>query len=125
MIICVTAKGQDLDAQVDPRFGRCDNFLFINSDDMSFEVMNNAQAQAFGGAGIQSAQVVAEKNVSAVLTGNVGPNAFRALSAANIKVVTGTSGTVREAVEAYKKGLLSEAGSPTVESHAGLRKGKQ
>ena len=90
---------------------------------MSFEVLNNAQARASGGAGIQSAQTVASRDVSVVLTGNVGPNAYQALSAADIDVITGISGTVREALETYQKGLLSGAKAPTVESHAGLRKG--
>jgi len=124
MKVCVTAGGENLESPVDPRFGRCDYFIFIETDDMSFEVLSNAQAQASGGAGIQSAQIVASKDVSVVLTGNVGPNAFKALSAADIEVITGASGTVREALEAYQKGLLSGTNAPTVDSHAGLRKGK-
>ena len=125
MKICVTASGETLESQVDPRFGRCDYFLFIETEDMACEALSNAQAQASGGAGIQSAQTVASKDVSVVLTGNVGPNAFRALSAADIKVITGASGTVRQAIEAYQNGLLAGTKAPTVESHAGLKKGTQ
>jgi len=76
---------------------------------------------AGGGAGIQSAQLVADKDAETVLTGNCGPNAFRTLAAAGIGVVIGATGTVREAVEAYKSGRLKATGGPNVESHAGMK----
>jgi len=58
-----------------------------------------------------------------VVTGNVGPNAFQALSTAGIKIVVGTFGTVRETVEAYKKGELKEVSTSTVQSHFGMGRG--
>ena len=125
MKICVTARGNTLDSPVDLRFGRCDYFIVLETDDMSFEAIGNQQAQAGGGAGVQSAQLMAAKEVSTILTGNVGPNAFQTLSAADISVVTGASGTVRETVEAWQKGLLEASDKPTVDSHAGMRKGSQ
>jgi predicted Fe-Mo cluster-binding NifX family protein len=59
-----------------------------------------------------------------VITGNVGPNVFQALSAAGIKIVTGAYGTVREAVEKYKKGELKGTSSPTVGGHFGMGTGR-
>jgi len=119
MKVAVTSRGATLDDQVDPRFGRCANFVIVETEDMSFEAVANSNAAAGGGAGIQSAQSVAGRDVKAVLTGNCGPNAFRTLDAAGIKVVVGAAGTVREAVEAYKAGNLKAAGGPNVESHTG------
>ncbi len=121
MKIAVTSRGTTLDAAVDPRFGRCANFVIVETDDMSFEVVANENISASGGAGIQSAQCVAEQDVAVVLTGNCGPNAFRTLDAAGIKVVIGTSGTVQEAVEAYKTGNIETTGGPNVGSHAGMK----
>lgn len=120
MKVAVTSKGTTLDDQVDPRFGRCANFVIVETDDVSFEAVANSNAAAGGGAGIQSAQLVADKDVKVVLTGNCGPNAFRTLEAAGIEVVVGACGTVREAVEQHKAGKLSAIGAPNVESHAGM-----
>ena len=123
MKLAVTSKGTTLDDQVDPRFGRCACFAIVETDNMSLEAIENNNAAAGGGVGIQSAQLVAEKDAKAVLTGNCGPNAFRTLGAAGIEVVIGVSGTVREAVEAYKAGELSPTTDPNVDSHTGISRG--
>jgi len=120
MKVAVTSKGTTLDDQVDPRFGRCAYFIVAETDDMSFEAVENANAAAGGGAGIQSAQLITEKNAEVALTGNCGPNAFRTLEAAGIAIVVGVNGTVREAVEQLKAGELSSTGGPNVGSHAGM-----
>lgn len=120
MKVAVTSRGSTLDDQVDPRFGRCANFVIIETDDMSFEAVSNSNAAAGGGAGIQSAQLVADKGAKTVLTGNCGPNAYRTLEAAGIEVIVGATGTVRETVEAHKAGALKATGGPNVESHAGM-----
>jgi len=73
-----------------------------------------------GGAGIQSGQFVAEKKVKAVLTGNIGPNAFQTLQAADIEVITGISGTVKEVIEKYKSGELKSTQGPSVNSKFGM-----
>jgi len=123
MKICVSASAGSLDAQVDPRFGRCPYFVIVDSETMEFKTIPNTSAGAVGGAGIQAAQTVAGKGVKVVVTGNVGPNAFQALSAAGIKTVVGAFGTVREAVEKYKLGELSEARTSTVRGHSGMGRG--
>jgi len=120
MKIGITSTGENLDADVDQRFGRCKYFLIVDADSMEFEVLSNENAMASGGAWIQTTQTIANKVVEAVLTGNVGPNAFQTLSAAGIKVFTGASGTIKESVEKYKKGELKETESPNVGSHSGM-----
>lgn len=124
MRICVSAVADSLDAQVDPKFGRCPYFVLVNSETMEFEAIPNTASSQMGGAGIQAAQTVASKGINVVLTGNVGPNAFQALSATGIKVLTGVFGTVRTAVERYKRGELKETGSPTVRGHFGMGRGR-
>ena len=123
MRICITATAGNLNAQVDPRFGRCQYFVFVDSDTMAFEAMANEAIAAPGGAGIQAAQTVVNKGVDVLVSGNVGPNAFQVLSAAGVKIATGAYGTVQEAVEMYKAGRLSEAGISTVAAHAGMGAG--
>ena len=122
MKIGITSTGENLDANVDQRFGRCKYFIIVDTDSMKFEVLSNENAMASGGAGIQTAQTIANKGVEAVVTGNVGPNAFQTLSAAGIRVFTGANGTIKESVEQYKKGELKETEAPNVGSHSGIRR---
>jgi predicted Fe-Mo cluster-binding NifX family protein len=106
MKICVTSTGPTMDASVDPRFGRCQYFVFVNSETMEYEAMPNPGIGASSGAGIQAAQTVADKGAGVVITGQVGPNAIETLGATNISIVTGASGTVSDAIEQYKSGRL-------------------
>jgi len=120
MKIAITASGDNLDSQMDPRFGRCQYFVIVDPDTMDFEAMQNESAMASGGAGIQAAQSIVNVGINAVITGNVGPNAFEVLSSAGIETMTGASGTVRHALELYKSGSLQSAAGATVGSHAGM-----
>jgi predicted Fe-Mo cluster-binding NifX family protein len=124
MKICVSAAAGSIDAQVDPRFGRCSYFVIVDSEIMSFESLPNAASGAGSGAGIQAAQIITRKGAKVLITGNVGPNAFQVLSAAGIKIVTGAIGTVRDVVEKYKSGELRETGAPTVGGHFGMGMGR-
>ena len=120
MKIGISATNNTLDADVDPRFGRCPYFLIIETDTMNVGAIINEGTQASGGAGIQAAQQIANIGVEAVLTGNVGPNAFQTLSAAGIKVYTGLMGSVRDAVQQWKNGELQQTEAPSVGSHGGM-----
>ena len=120
MKLCITSTGTSLDSNVDPRFGRCPYFIMYDTDSDTFESIENASREAMGGAGIQAGQLIASKNAGAVITGNFGPNAFRVLQAAKIKMYSGISGTVREAIEKYKNGQLTETSAPDVGSHYGM-----
>ena len=121
MKVAVTSSGESLDAQIDPRFGRCEYFVFVETEDMSFEGGTNPSVSLPGGAGIQSARFVADSGAKAVLTGNCGPNAYQALQAVGVEVYVGFAGTVKEAVEAFKAGKAVSAGGATVGSKFGLQ----
>lgn len=110
--ICVTSTGPTMDSPVDPRFGRCAYFIIADSQTLDFEAVSNEAAMAPGGAGIKAAQTIVSKNVDAVLTGSVGPNAFPALQDAGIKILTNISGTVKTAIESYSKDSLIELKVP-------------
>ena len=120
MKICITAEGKTLDSTVDVRFGRCRNFIVVDTETGAFEAFENANAVSQGGAGIQSAQFVASKGAKAVLTGNVGPNASRTLAAAGIETYTSVSGTAGEAFAAFKAGKLKASQGPSVGSKFGM-----
>ena len=120
MKIAVTATEPSLDARMDPRFGRCPYFLVVETDDASFEAVENQSVSLGGGAGIQSAQLMAGKGVQTVLTGNCGPNAYQTLAAAGIAVIVGCGGTVADAVEQFKAGQLNAASEPSVAGKFGV-----
>lgn len=120
MKIALSSSGPDLDAEVDPRFGRCQYFVVVDPETLKFEAISNSSISASGGAGIASAQTVAGKGVDALLTGNCGPNAYQTLSAAGIQVITGVTGTVRSAIDQYKKGQWRADTQPSVAAHHGM-----
>ena len=122
MKIAVTSQSEKIDSEIDPRFGRCSYFLIIDLETMNYDSISNESAMASGGAGIQAAQRIAKEGVKAVITGNIGPNAFQTLNAAGIKAFTGAYGTIKEVIEKYKKGELTETESANVGSHSGMRR---
>jgi len=118
MKIAISASGSDLEAQVEPRFGRAPYFLMVETENMGFEVVpNQPSRQAPQGAGIQAAALVARHRPAAVLTGHCGPRAFHTLLAAGINVILGVKGPVRDAVRNYQAGKLAPARVPDVASH--------
>ena len=123
MKIAITSTGPTLDDPVDPRFGRCAYFVIVKTNDMSFEAFDNESIALGGGAGIQSAQFVASKEVDAVITGNCGPNAIQTLSAAKVEVFAGQSGTVRQVIERYNRGDIKSTDAPNVTDDYGMETG--
>lgn len=120
MKIAISSSGKTLDSALDPRFGRCAWFLVIDPADMRYEVFDNQSAAQSSGAGIQAAQFLADKNVAAVITGHVGPNAVQTLSAAGIEIFAQQHGTIGEALERHKSDALKPADQSTVSSHFGM-----
>jgi len=118
MRIAVTALGKDLDAELDPRFGRARYILILSSDGVIEEVIDNSEnLNAMRGAGIQAGKALADKKVEVLLTGHCGPNAFKALHAARIRVGTEQQGKVREAIERLNRGEVTFADAADVEAH--------
>jgi predicted Fe-Mo cluster-binding NifX family protein len=120
MKVAVCSTGNTLDSPMDPRFGRCAYFVIVDTETFDAQAVENPGALSPQGAGIQAAQVVCSLGVSAVITGNLGPNAHQALSAAGIKVYECIGETVRYAVNLFNAGALREISNPTVSAHFGL-----
>lgn len=116
--VAISASGQDLEAKVEPRFGRTPYFVLVNPETMEYETVANRQnLQAAQGAGIQAAALVAHHKPVALLTGFCGPKAYHTLLAAGIPVFLGVSGSVREAVEQFHQGKLNVAQGPNAVGH--------
>ncbi|MBF0450039.1 MAG: NifB/NifX family molybdenum-iron cluster-binding protein [Candidatus Magnetomorum sp.] len=118
MKIAVSSQGTDLDAAIDPRFGRAANFIMVDPETYEFKVIENKQNLNHSqGAGIQAGKTIVDNRANILITGNCGPKAFNVLLAGGVDVYIGESGTVRQAVDRYKKGELQVADSPNVEGH--------
>ena len=121
MIVCITSTGDSINSELDPRFGRCGYFTLYETDTNDVEIIENEAVRSGGGAGISSGQLMVEKNVKAIITGNVGPNAMSVLSAAGLEIYKGSKGSVRENYEGFKAGKLERI-TTTVEAHSGMDK---
>lgn len=118
MKVAFTTSGDDLDAPLDQRFGRAPKFLVYDLDSDALTVIDNQQSlNAAQGAGIQSAEAVVRSGATGLVTGHCGPKAFRALSAAGIKIFNTDAATVAAALAAYRAGELVEAASGDVDGH--------
>jgi len=118
MKVAITAQGQELSSLMDLRFGRAKWIHVVDTGTGEHQVHDNAvHSNLSQGAGIQTGQNIANLGVEAVITGNVGPNAFRTLDAAGIKVFLAAQQTVEQAVTALKEGQLQEIGQANVEGH--------
>ena len=118
MKVVLTATGREMTSALDPRFGRAKYFIVVDMESGEFAVHDNAQnLNAAQGAGIQAGETVARLQAEAVITGNVGPKAFRALNAAGIKIYLSAAATVAEALRKFKTGELKETTAANVEGH--------
>ena len=128
MKIAISVVEPNLESEVYPRFGRSQYFIIIDPETMQFESVTNPNVEAPGGAGISTAQLVFKKGASVVITGSIGPKAHQALAAAGVRMVTGVSGSIREAIASFKAGKLldnAEADTDTgIEGGAGMQGGK-
>jgi len=113
MKIALSANRPNIEGGIDPRFGRCLYFIFVEPETMQYEVEENPNLGAASGAGISTAQFVVSKGAKVLITGNIGPNAYKVLFAAGIEMFTGVSGGIREVMEAYKSGDLKSSAGPT------------
>jgi len=114
MKICITSDGPNLNSLVDPRFGRCLYFIFIDDKKTDkFEAVQNAGINAMRGAGVQSAQTVVDQGAEVVITGNVGPNSFGALNASGLRIFQAMPGIkIKDALSAFKQNQLLEITRP-------------
>ena len=69
MKLVITATTPDMEASVDPRFGRAAYFIVVDSETMRWQAHQNAGVNAAGGAGAQAAQFAAQQGRAFSLCG--------------------------------------------------------
>lgn len=113
MIIAVSSTGRSLSSMVNPRFGRSSCFVVVDTATGDHRALDNSAAESRGGAGIETARLLLDNGVDAVVAGYVGPHAFDALKASGIKVFAGVDGTVEQAVLGIAEGRIKPADATT------------
>ena len=118
MKIAITAQGKELSSEVDLRFGRATWLIVVDTETGDFQAHDNeVNLNAAQGAGIQTARNTANLGVKAVITGNIGPNAFRTLDAADVKIYLTEEQRVQDAINSFKEGNLKQVDQANVEGH--------
>jgi len=118
MKVAVTSQGEEFSSEIDPRFGRAKWLIVVDTKTGKSEAHDNAvNLNATHGAGIQTGQNIANLRVDAVITGNIGPNAFRTLNAAGVRIFLAEKQTVDEAINAFKAHGLKEVDQANVDGH--------
>ncbi|MBT8368295.1 MAG: NifB/NifX family molybdenum-iron cluster-binding protein [Deltaproteobacteria bacterium] len=118
MKLAITSTGNEIDSNLDPRFGRAAYFIIVDPETLAFEVVENSQNLNLSqGAGIQAGKTIVDHQVDVLVTGHCGPKAFKVLQQAGVKVVTGAGGTVTDAIEKFNNGELEISAEADVEGH--------
>jgi predicted Fe-Mo cluster-binding NifX family protein len=120
MKVAISSNGNNLESTIDERFGRCRYFIIVETNDMTFDVFDNANADLTASAGIQSASFVASTGAEAVITGNCGPKAMQVFDATNIRIFLDQHGVIKDVVEKFKKGELSAAANENGLAKSGI-----
>lgn len=115
MKIAITSHGEDRHTEVDSRFGRADYFIIFDQETDTYECLPNTQnLEASHGAGIQAGQTLAKTGAKVLITGHVGPKAFKVLDAEKITMysIGDVTSTVEEALVAFLAGKLTTIDVP-------------
>jgi len=123
MKIAISSTGNNLESEVDVRFGRCNYFLIVEIEDnkiKGFKAIENTAKEQTGGAGIMAGEIVAKQKVDAVISTNVGPRAFSVFEQFEIKIYLG-EGKIKEVIQDFIDSKLIEISNATGPQHAGLK----
>ena len=99
MKIAISADGSNLNAKVAHRFGASEYLLIIDVDSGEFEAVPNPAGTRQHGAGVQAIVLAVNRVAKAIMTDYCSPAIANQLKANGIEVLTGMTGTVRDAVE--------------------------
>ncbi len=110
MKIAISSTDKNIESNVSDVFGRCPYFIIAEVEDQKIgktEAIENKNTEQMSGAGISTAQLIAEKDVKAVITGNVGPRALDVLNQFNIEIYSG-EGIIKEVLQKFIDGKLEK-----------------
>ena len=108
MKICVPTMGEKgLDDTVGEHFGRVPTYTIVDADTNEVKVIQNT-SHHMGGQGYPP-ELMAQEGATIMVCRGLGRRAIQMFEELGIEVYIGASGTVKEAVEAFKQGRLQKA----------------
>lgn len=106
MRIAIPAGSKSENPLMYERFGRTPYFYIYDTETNSGEIIENAAANARGGAGIQTVEYLVRLGIKAVIVPSLGPNAERVLRESNIEIYQGQNKTVKELLDLLEQSKL-------------------
>ncbi len=110
MKIAVSSTNKNITGNVSDVFGRCPYFIIakiLNKKIIVTETITNKNIDQSTGAGISTAQLMAEKDVNVIITGNVGPRALDVLKQFNIEIYY-EEGVIENVLQKFINGELKK-----------------
>jgi len=104
--IAIVSQGKELSSNIATLFDRSPYFIIVGLG--VSQAYKNPNVNDSKDVGIQSAQFIVDKGAGAVITNNISLEAMKELHRLNIKVYSGVSGTVSQALECYMEGHFKE-----------------
>lgn len=120
MKMAITSRGETLDSDVESRFSRSPFFVIVDTEKEGVKAFKNPGASAKDAACVDAVRFLLENGVQAIVTGEIGHNAFVNLADTPMRVYLGVEGTVREGLQVFKRGRLGRAKGPSVGFRGGL-----
>jgi predicted Fe-Mo cluster-binding NifX family protein len=97
--VAISSCGDTLDSIIDRRFERCPYFIIFDTVTMNFDSKSNIGTVKKDGTGSSALDLILNNGVEAVITGDMRQKAYKILSDADKKIITGVSGRIRKVVE--------------------------
>ena len=113
MKVAIPSTGESLNDSISPDFGRAPFLQIIDQDTETSRVLPNPHLDSPECAGALVVEMLNREGVKLILTSSCGENAAQAMQDAEIKLVTGASGTVQEVFDKYKKGAILDRVEPS------------
>lgn len=112
MKVAISTKDQDLEGMIDPKFGRTQGFLIYDTDSSQTSYLDNSEnAVAPQGAGTKTAQMLLNLDIESVISGHLGPKAYKVLDNAGIHIYNSAPISIKQALENLSVGMLREQDS--------------
>ncbi len=108
MILFISARQPQIDGEVDERFGRSPWLVRYDTATDAWEAFPNPGASQSRDSGADAAKFVVDQKADAIISGDFGPHAVKALKAARIALhlFTYEVTTIQQAIDAYKQKKL-------------------
>jgi len=103
-----TISNKGLDDQIGEHFGRVPTYTIIDLDTNEIKIIENS-SHHMGGAGYPT-EILSKEGVKVMICQGLGRRAIGMFTEFGIDVYIGATGTVKQAIDAYREGKLTKAG---------------